>query len=534
MAGISILQEPSILRPVYGINRFVVYDSSNANDPNSYYEVKIYSERGDRAIRQLPDENRSCDIDLQGILQGFFQSEVITHDQFLYNASQNILEYNIEFYGYGNVADVSISAGPYYVINATERETVLKPADLLFGMSLTPWLTRYNQVNYVQQADKLYLQGLYGDYGALRSDFTGYYFRWTRNNGQQGKLGIYLDPSTIESIIDNPGVFSVNLSPDIQNNVFGGSALAWRRGPKNFSATRPYPTWSFTYSNGTFELNAIGAADSSLVIYDISTGAGYYTVSFDGSSGSYLLTQPIGMVDTSSLVSFRPYKSNSVTLAYTVIDYSTGSAISSTIYSDASGNSAFSIPLNSSFTGALAVRIDCSSAQTFDLLIPSIVSININPALTDLQSYTIYSWDGSWQPVVYQYQAADCRFDRKYRLAYVNSLGGTDFYNFTMANLNTINITKTIFRNTSGWQVYGTEVQDKYTINTDWMNEQTSLALKDLWHAPKSAIMYEGSTGYRQVVYQVNQQDILRHRNQKMIAYELQFTYSDDYTVQKN
>jgi hypothetical protein len=530
--GITFETQPQSLRPVYGNIPFVVYDSSNASTAGHYYEFLVTTDKGNRLLRQLPDENGRLDLDLQGILQGYFRSEVITHPSFIIEVSSGLLQYSVVAYGYGTV-DVSAEAGPFYVFNGVDRDDYV-PENYLFGQGSNPWLTRWAGPREIEENDTVFLQGLHGEFNGYTSEFDGYYYRWTRNNGQEGKLGIYIDASTMQSVVGDEGIFSVNLSTAIQSTVFSGAFFPWRRGPKNFNATKPYPNWTTSYTVGSFELIPFGAADSSLVIYDASTGAGYYAVSFDGDASSYLITQPIGFVDTSTISFFRPLKSNSLTLGYTAINYETGAAISSTIFSDASGGTSFNIPLTASYTGPVSIKIDCSTAQSFNLFIGAVVSSNINPAFNDINSLTFYSWDGSWTPITFDFQPRDCRFDRKYRIAYVNSLGGTDFFNFTLANLNNIRITKTIFRNTSGLNVYGTEVQDRYSLTSDWVSEITSLDLKDLWYSPRAAVMNEASTGYKGIVYDVGNQDILRKRNQRLINYELNFTYSSDYTAQRN
>ena len=124
-------------------------------------------------------------------------------------------------YGYGTV-DVSAEAGPFYVFNGVDRDDYV-PENYLFGQGSNPWLTRWAGPREIEENDTVFLQGLHGEFNGYTSEFDGYYYRWVRNNGQEGKLGIYIDASTMQSVVGDEGIFSVNLSTAIQSTVFSGA-----------------------------------------------------------------------------------------------------------------------------------------------------------------------------------------------------------------------------------------------------------------------------------------------------------------------
>jgi len=171
-----------------------------------------------------------------------------------------------------------------------------------------------------------------------------------------------------------------------------------------------------------------------------------------------------------------------------------------------------------------------------------IVSINCSPVLLnslypalsiDEQTdyYTVKEKNSLSEAIKFYIYDVDNRFDRYYRLAYVDSNGATEMFNFDLMNLNNIKIDKQTYKVNNQWKQFGNNITDKYTINTNWLDENESLSLKDLWVSPYVCIS-DSSTLLTPIIIDTNSIDILRRRNQKNISYKLDFSKSKEYYVQ--
>lgn len=204
----------------------------------------------------------------------------------------------------------------------------------------------------------------------------------------------------------------------------------------------------------------------------------------------------------------------------------------------------------SSFTGIAVTKVDNSGSsvtKTYDLTLDSsakIASINVSPymlnsIIPDLSInsttayYTVREKTGRSETVKINIYPKDTRFDRYYRIGYQDSLGCTEFYNFDLANTNTLKINKTDYIVNNITKIYNTKVEDSYTALTDWMCEDESLALKDLWSTSMACYM-DSSTKIIPILIDESSKDILKKRNVALINYNIKFVKAQEYfTIKK-
>jgi hypothetical protein len=157
-------------------------------------------------------------------------------------------------------------------------------------------------------------------------------------------------------------------------------------------------------------------------------------------------------------------------------------------------------------------------------------------------SFTVAESDGLSETLRFNLVNPDERFDRYYRIQYIDHLGSTEAFNFTKAPENNINISSTQYVNNRNLTKFGTTVEDIYTIRTGWLDQERSKSLKDLWYSPKVAVAEDWKWltgtpyyGYAPIVIRDTSKKIYNRHNVKgnpPINYDMTFRYSKEYDVQ--
>jgi len=174
---------------------------------------------------------------------------------------------------------------------------------------------------------------------------------------------------------------------------------------------------------------------------------------------------------------------------------------------------------------------------------PTILRTNIGPAIinTDVSGfidenvsyYTIQEKTGLSEIITVEIVPVDSRFPKYYRIAWLDGFGALNMFNFDLNPGNSISISKDVYSNDNDFKSYNTKVSDSYNILTNWITEEESNNLKELWFSPNVVLEYGvGINYYEPIVLSVTSKDILNRRNVGLINYNCSFIPSQKYVIQ--
>ena len=125
-----------------------------------------------------------------------------------------------------------------------------------------------------------------------------------------------------------------------------------------------------------------------------------------------------------------------------------------------------------------------------------------------------------------------------YTLAYINRLGGWDFFTFYKASRLSMSVTNSNFQvspifDANGlidgsepqFKTYNTNGKRKIKVNTDWIDEERNSEIEDLMLSERM-LLRESNGGFTPVNIVTNSIEFKKSVNQKMINYELEFEYA--------
>ena len=225
---------------------------------------------------------------------------------------------------------------------------------------------------------------------------------------------------------------------------------------------------------------------------------------------------------------------------------SAGASINSTDINNVSGNGG-EAPTDGSLTDAeRLIYFGCGTAnleaQTVSGASNAKPSNNSNWAY-----YTIQGMDGSSNAMTSLYyfinQDGSCKGFKVRRLAWRNSVGGYDYFNFKMKSTQTINVQRNNYSsmlgtfNKSKWRYNNTQ-RGKATrqttatlsemLNTDWMTEQDANLLEKLILSTDVYIVENADTDFTQAVIIKDSTFVKKTvANDKMIKYTMSIEYSN-------
>jgi hypothetical protein len=258
-----------------------------------------------------------------------------------------------------------------------------------------------------------------------------------------------------------------------------------------FNGVRPYELKAFNYGTIGKYLHtgtqSEGGSTYSLTNYSFIDG---YYPTYEGSK-----TIELNDVETTSYLvdrsySYRPdlvgiqlYSALGTSSAITSTDYFTYSINVNTAYKRIDIGTG---PLN--ITNALGFNIFTQSSNLYYMvcLQSSTVPLPGRPMipLSAINSYGLrYYKIKDYDPI------ANCSPYPKIRLAFVNTLGGIDYFTFNFKSVNTMNTEKTYFKRELDFNytvgdrqdfVLSQRATETYTISTDFLNDNTASWLKEL------------------------------------------------------
>jgi hypothetical protein len=286
-----------------------------------------------------------------------------------------------------------------------------------------------------------------------------------------------------------------------------------------------------------------------------------------GASSLTLSDYPQGSLSTASPQRIR--KSDYATMAFfngVYKRYDTDAGITSDVnnilvtFRDAAGSSVYSFTQNNTIALGGSVGTD---AMTTDggLLFRGVGVQNMIDAglvtlgdITNAVKYTIaYRETGNttaYASMVYEIQDEDCKGFETIRLAWLNSLGAWDYYNFTKKSTRDTNSRRTTFTqdygyalnsptnayeqgtNEGGLQAFTNTVTQSIEANTDFISEEIAAVLESLFTSPKVQLQ-NASGDWENVIVTEKSYTKQTSTNDKLIQYVIGVQYSHNKTVQK-
>lgn len=182
--------------------------------------------------------------------------------------------------------------------------------------------------------------------------------------------------------------------------------------------------------------------------------------------------------------------------------------------------------------------IDVSIFKVEPSSTPKIVSINLAPSVLNsnitqnTDYYTVSVLNGKSKVYRINIIQEERRYKRYYRIFYVGGLGQSEAFNFDLVPENNINISRNIYVNNKVSKIYGTQVTDSYLVRSNWINENISSALKEIWHSPVLKLVENDEL--IPIIITDSTKLIKNKWNDILINYELSFNKAEEYKTQKN
>jgi hypothetical protein len=233
---------------------------------------------------------------------------------------------------------------------------------------------------------------------------------------------------------------------------------------------------------------------------------------------------------------------NSGTTTYTYVNfyYNTGTSISDKlIHFPAGPDNINNISAGLIISGATTNIIDADRDYKYTLRLwninqgPTIGTSTLNVPLSETKEYELQS----------------CSKYDNVRLMFLNRLGAFDYFNFNKVSRSTQNTERTTFKkNLPITYYYGTTPYDRettvlnslvnktVTVNSDWVDDDTSTWLEELWSSPE---VYEkqldafGNIIWTPVVITTSSQEVKKRINDQIYNYTLEYTYATPTNVQR-
>jgi hypothetical protein len=127
------------------------------------------------------------------------------------------------------------------------------------------------------------------------------------------------------------------------------------------------------------------------------------------------------------------------------------------------------------------------------------------------------------------------------RIAFLNRLGGFDYWNFNWKNKNSITTNRTEFKKVLNWNynvgdrqqtVLTQTALETYTISTDWLTETQASYLKELITSSEVYLLDEVNLIQYPIVITDNSYEVKRYLTEKLFAIALGFKYAQNVNTQ--
>lgn len=123
------------------------------------------------------------------------------------------------------------------------------------------------------------------------------------------------------------------------------------------------------------------------------------------------------------------------------------------------------------------------------------------------------------------------RFDGT-RVRYINKNGATDYFNFSLAENEALDIKTNTFTDSEGKQsVYSREAEHRFMAYSDYITEEESKSLRDLWISPQVEVWKNNN--FQPIILDNKKVKVLRKKESGLIQYVLSYYYSETFNLQK-
>lgn len=479
MSTFSIIRQPAFLEPAFQNTIAFVVDSTNATASNFKYVFDVYTNptfAGTYSFRTrvstYPKTDATC----------VFSPHYVLKDQLTYNftpyttgytqATQSLTYYYLAL---GESYNPQISFADTYFFFGFLALTFSTPVDLQVG-----------DIIRIDKDDK------------------------TVNPQYDGTASVMAISNNNQLIFTDKlwGVNSVNEGGNIID-VLRFSATSSKL--SSFNGTRQYDEISTNFQT-RYELNS-------------GTSTRKFLTSFVGEKPVYFKNNEYAVYETLSFLLGTQSNTNWNGLGFKVITYnSSGSQIAT-----------YDLPMANTYkTGTTRYN---GAAGPANLLA---YSPGVNPLMNNnVDKYQIYLYEtgtgATWSETRTYKIKRQCREYELITLAFLNKLGGIDYWHFNLLSKYQSKIKRDIIQKVlkynyaigdRGIQVINQDIQEEWTINTDYMSDDEALFIKELVESPE--VYYLDGTNMLPVIITSDTYEFKSTLNNILIQYTLTFVKAYD------
>jgi len=115
---------------------------------------------------------------------------------------------------------------------------------------------------------------------------------------------------------------------------------------------------------------------------------------------------------------------------------------------------------------------------------------------------------------------------------YINRNGATDYFNFSLAENEALDIKTSTFTDSEGKQsVYAREAEHMFMAYSNYVTEEESKGLRDLWVS--SLVEVWKNNSFQSIILDNKKVKVLRKKESGLIQYALSYYYAENFNIQK-
>lgn len=444
----------------------------------------------------------------------------------------------------------------------------------LFNLSsVDPYTGQVNNLGLYKVPPRPDATGLFSVAKSLRSvtskDFDPFIIKempctysWVKYKVQ---YGVELNPGITYSSINNNGGFcqfnlGTSTSPLVGDYILiskdnttinpqynGYCTISSVQSGTQFTTTLPYATYSilpsYIETGDITDLNRYVGTSSYFYAYtgtkqynEIGTDFGYLVMTNSGSQISNFLTT-YNQYAITNLQGKSVYLNNFETIGAMVDPTTTTVSSIKYLFYTNPNDSIFNIWAQ--YTMTYSQNIDTKKIE-----IPvgpaNLNQLGITMSMVDHYFVEVYSNTLGGLGLMLYKVVSNCSPYNNMRLAFANSMGSYDYWNFNWKNVQTTNIIRTPFRQTlpfnygigqRGDSTLSTQANDTYSISSDWLQDFDATFLKQLLISNDVYVVDELNNNYYPIVILDSSYTTQTKLNDKLYALNINFKYAYDINI---
>jgi hypothetical protein len=198
-------------------------------------------------------------------------------------------------------------------------------------------------------------------------------------------------------------------------------------------------------------------------------------------------------------------------------------------------------------SGTLITTYTCgtvSSGNTYRRLEVGIGPANLTGvSFTNVDTYRVYVANASYVVSEYRYYKIDnqCSNYNKQRVAFLNRLGGFDYFSFTLDSKRTINITRTEYEKILNWDytigdrgktLLAQKAEIKMTMVSNWITESDAAWLEELLTSPDVFVLSTTNTTKLPIIVTDNTYEVKTALRNQLFNLTLNYKFAYDINLQ--